>query len=231
MRNNVLQNRRLAVDCFSNRQALKGKKSWKHFSRVSFSTLSWLRKIFHIFSVYDFLCSIFYVFVLFEWHFAGLMRLKAMFTYHVFSPTAESTVAGESSLAMAPTPGHCTDVSYFLLHLVSRLQCFFEFPSPSTLLSYIWNLFFVTLRQSYLLMKALICQMDERSRTCILALETVENKKIIGARRFVSENKRKEKWFCNKNQAKMFLFFGKSHVFYYQTVIFSFLVLCLLVSC
>lgn len=106
---------------------------------------------------------------------AGLIRLwgsKQKVVYRVFSPTAVSAGAGENFLAMESSRGRCKNVFFLHPHLETVRWYFFEFPWRGKSSLCTWSLSSVVLR--CLLMTALICRMDVRSKTCRLALETVK---------------------------------------------------------
>lgn len=77
-------------------------------------------------------------------------------------------------------------------------------------------------------MTALICRMDERSKTCRLASETVKEIFVEKIRKEKTRVKKND-FVIKKKGADFFLFWGKVTFFYYQTVILSLLLHCLLV--
>lgn len=99
--------------------------------------------------------------------------------YRASFPEVGSTVGEENSLARAWALGQCTDASWLRARPGSHHCDSSEFPLPdkSWWCTWSWSPSWL-LCSSCLLMKALICRTDGRSKTCISASETVGEGKM-----------------------------------------------------
>ena len=176
--------------------------------------------LFTFFSFFSIICL-----TMLEWHFCRLIlslkhiklrgqqdNLIKQIIYHASFQLTEWVAAAENSSAMVSAHGQCMNFASVRLRLAIHRYYSSESQSPSRFLLYISmpsSLAGWCYQHCLLMTTELISQMDERNKTCILALETVKkvtkNKKQNLSRRM---REKKKNDLAIKSQCRGM---GKSH--------------------